>query len=185
MQNEDIESLDQDNPTERTVKMYYFTVYTNCRSQYPWTFATKQEQAHELGSSPIPQYDNAYELPVETLSIVWIRRGDENHVSMVDDAIYEIFSGDIVCTNERGPLWLRYLYAPPVAYLPSYFIDYFVHALVEELSPVFGYNVKGQRIYHERIWGKNGKLGYAIRQDRINNNTPKPVEYDRVRLWRR
>ena len=67
------------------------------------------------------------------------------------------------------PLTARYHYEPPVEKYPSYFIEYFVSALVEELSPLFGYNLKGQQTYNERIFGANGKLGAAILQEQMQN----------------
>jgi hypothetical protein len=104
---------------------------------------------------------------------------------MTNDVSYEVFSGDVVGTNAAGPLYIRYTYAPPAALLPPYFVDYFVHALVEELSAVFGYNLEGQAAYHERVFGKNGKLGYALRKDRENRKVH-TVTYDGIgngRMW--
>lgn len=72
-----------------------------------------------------------------------------------------------------------------MALLPPYFIDYFVHTLVEELSAVFGYNLEGQAAYHGRVWGKNGKLGYALRKDREYRNVP-TITFDylgKARMW--
>jgi hypothetical protein len=186
MQGDTIESFDEDSPPARTVRMYYFNVYGNCLCQTDWTFATSQERLQELSQPPVGQYKHGYKLPVATLSIVWIRRGNgDGQVSVINDVAYEVFSGDVVCSNAAGPLYIRYIYAPPVALLPPYFIDYFVHALVEELSAVFGYNLEGQAAYHERVCGKNGKLGYAIRKDRENRNV-RAVTFDglgKARMW--
>jgi hypothetical protein len=186
MQGDTIESFDEDSPTARTVRMYYFTNYANCLGKYPWTFATKQELLHALSQAPVGQYKHGYKLPIDTLSITWIRRGNgEGQVSVIDDVPYEVFSGDVVCTNAGGPLYIRYTYAPPVALLPAYFIDYFVSSLVEELSAVFGYNLEGQEVYHGRVFGKNGKLGYAIRKDRENRKI-RTLSFDGIgngRMW--
>jgi hypothetical protein len=186
MQGDPIESFDEDSPTARTVRMYYFNVLANCLSQTDWTFATSQERLQELSEPPVGQYKHGYKLPIHTLSIVWIRRGnDDGQVSVCNDVAYEVFSGDVVGTNGDGPLYIRYIYVPPVGLLPPYFIDYFVHALVEELSAVFGYNLDGQKVFHERVWGKNGKLGYALRKDRKNRNV-RAVTYDGIgngRMW--
>jgi hypothetical protein len=186
MQGDPIESFDEDSPTARTVKMYYFNVFANCLSQCPWTFATRQEELHPLSHGPVGQYKYGYKLPTDTLSITWIRHGNgEGKVSMTNDVFYEVFSGDVVGTNADGPLYVRYTYAPPAALLPPYFVDYFVHALVEELSAVFGYNLEGQAAYHERVFGKNGKLGYALRKDRENRKVG-TVTFDGIgngRMW--
>jgi hypothetical protein len=81
---------------------------------------------------------------------------------------YEIVSGDVVCTCAPPPVYMEYTYCPPVGYFPAYFIDLLVHSLVEELSAVFGYNLDGQRVFHERIWGKGGKFSEAIGCERMN-----------------
>jgi hypothetical protein len=161
LQNDEIESFDEDSSAARTVKMYYFNVYSNCLSQSPWTFATKVVMLQKLTTSPLDGC-NAFKLPVDLVSIVTVG-GSENCAGSI---LYEVFSDNVLMTPSDSPLWLKYIYDAPVAYLPSYFIDFFVHALVEELSAVFGYNLEGQRVAHDRIWGRNGKLGFAIRQDR-------------------
>lgn len=107
MQGDPIESLDEDSPTARTERMYYFNVYGNCLSQTDWTFATKQERLQELSHPPVGQYKHGYKLPIDTLSIVWIRHGDgDGHVSVTNDVAYEVFSGDVVCSNAAGPLYI-------------------------------------------------------------------------------
>lgn len=165
MQSDEIESFNEDSTVSRTVKMYYFNIFSNCLSRYSWSFASKQTQLQQLNYSPLPQYKYSYKLPVDMLSIIFVRQGDASRVSSVNLQNYEIFSGDILCTGADAPLIIRYTTSPAVAYLPSYFIDFFVHAIVEELSPVFGYNFDGQRTFHERIWGKGGKFGTALRLD--------------------
>jgi hypothetical protein len=186
MQGDPIESLDEDSPTARTVKMYYFDTYANCLCQHPWTFATYQEPLQEISHAPVGQYQHSYKLPIGTLGIVWVRHGNlEGQVSAINDVSYEVFSGDMVCTNASGPLHIRYISTPPAALLPPYFVDYFVHALVEQLSAVFGYNLAGQAAYHERVYGKDGKLGYALRQDRGNRKVT-TVTFDSIgngRMW--
>jgi hypothetical protein len=79
------------------------------------------------------------------LSIISVSDGHSVSADGVGGIGYEIFSGDILCTNSAGPLTIHYTYAPPGAYLPSYFIDYLIHAIVEEMSAVFGYNMDGQK----------------------------------------
>jgi hypothetical protein len=58
---------------------------------------------------------------------------------------------DIVCVDAPPPIRMQYIH------LPAYFIDIFVHALMEELSVVFGY-----------IWWKGGKLSEGIACKRMN-----------------
>jgi hypothetical protein len=179
LQSDEIESFDEDSTTARAVKMYYFNVFSNCLMQHHWSFATKEQVLHPLADCPVKHRGYAYKLPIDLLSIIFLGDGKT-------PVPYELFSGDIACTDAAGPLKIKYIYNPPIEYLPSHFIDYFVHSLVEELSPVFGYNLEGQRVFHERIYGRNGKLGYAIRRDRGNG---RPNDYFlrdsvcRARTW--
>jgi hypothetical protein len=164
LQSDEIESFAEDSSTARTVKMYYFNVFSNCLAQYPWLFATKVAMLQKLATAPL-EGRSGFKLPVDLISIVGVG-GAADGCTVSGGVPYEVLSDGVLVTPSTGPLWLKYVYDAPVAYLPAYFIDFFVHALVEELAAVFGYNLDGQRIAHDRIWGKNGKLGYAIRQDR-------------------
>jgi hypothetical protein len=89
---------------------------------------------------------------------------------------YEIVSGNILCTNAKPPLTIRYFYEPPVELFPHYFIEYLVSSLVEEMSPLFGYNLSGQQVYQSRNYGPNGKLGTAIQQELLEHP---PIEEHR------
>lgn len=158
----DIQSMDDGSSTARTVKMYYHTVLANCLSMYEWSFGRRCEEMQELSECPLAQYKHAYKLPLDVISIVRLV-GEGGIVRR-----YEVISGDIVCTDTPPPVRMEYTYCPPVRYLPAYFIDLFVHALVEELSAVFGYNIEGQRVFHERIRGRGGKFSAAIACERMN-----------------
>jgi hypothetical protein len=171
LQSDEIESFAEDSSTARTVKMYYFNVFSNCLAQHPWSFATKVIPLQMLATAPL-EGRYGYKLPTDLIFIVGVG-GDAGNCSTGGGIGYEVLSDGVLVTPSTGPLWIRYVYDAPVAYLPAYFIDFFVHALVEELAAVFGYNLDGQRIAHDRVWGKNGKLGYAIRQDR--KFSPKPA----------
>jgi hypothetical protein len=183
MQSEEIESFDEDSTTARAVKMYYFNIFSNCLCQYQWSFSLKQELLQQLSSCPLPQYRCAYKLPIDALTIVSVGSEYDCAAGCMCGNRYEIFSGDVLCTDMGSPLFIRYTYAPPVAYLPSYFIDYLIHAIVEEMSAVFGYNMEGQKVFHERIYGKCGKLGYAIRRDQ-EFNKPRQHHCDGISISR-
>jgi hypothetical protein len=170
VQSPEIESFEEGSSTARTVKKYYYNVLANCLGMYDWNFGRKQEQLQELSMHPLPQYGHAYKLPIDLLTIIWVRGGDEDGPGCRDMRRYELVSGDVLCTDAPPPMYIRYIYAPPVPYLPAYFIDLFIHALCEELSAVFGYNLDGQQVFHGRIFGKHGKLSEAIACERACNN---------------
>jgi hypothetical protein len=152
----EIASFDEGSSTARRVKMYYYNVLVNCLGMYEWSFGRQVEELQELSECPLPQYEHACKLPVDVLSIVRLV-GPAGPMER-----YEVVSGDILCSDCPPPIRMEYTYCPPVRYLPPCFIDPFVHALVEELSAVFGYHLEDQRVFHERIWRKGGKLSAAI-----------------------
>ena len=182
----EIESLEEGSSISRTVKMYYNTVLANCLTMYDWNFCGKQTALEELSVCPLPQYEWGYELPGDLLSIRWVRGGGRDAVDCVDLSRYEVVSGDVLCTDVPPPLHVRYTYRPPVEYYPAYFIDLFVHALAEELSAVFGYNLEGQRVFHERIWGRGGKYSEAVSVERSGGSDRAGRTWDAIggsRAW--
>jgi hypothetical protein len=181
VQSPEIESFDDGSSTARTVKMYYSNVLSNCLTLYDWSFSKKESELEGLSVCPLERYRYAYELPVDMLSLTWVRGSGGEEISH-----YTVVSGNVLCTDSPPPIRVRYTYLPPVAYMPAYFIDLFVHSLAEELSAVLGYNLDGQRVFHERIWGKHGKFSTAVEMERCSNGTPRYPLHDRIgggRIW--
>ena len=182
LQADEIESLNEGSRTANIVREHYYNTLANCLHQHHWTFATKKASLQPLANCPVSEFQYAYKLPTDELEIINI-----SGPGGVATQHYTVVSGNVLCTDTPAPLDIFYLYRPPVAYMPAYFIDYFVEALAEELAAVFGYNLEGQRMFHERIYGREGKLGLAIRRDIMNHPRPsRPMIYDSIggsRLW--
>jgi hypothetical protein len=91
------------------------------------------------------------------------------------DAIYSVITTPINLTVPRpslhvlstsGKISITYhFHELPVELFPHHFIKYLINFSVEKMSPLFGHNLGGQRIYQSRIHGAVGKLGYAIQQE--------------------
>jgi hypothetical protein len=179
VQSPEIESFDEGSSVSRTVKMYYNNVLSDCLTLYDWSFSKKEGELTELSVCPLERYKHGYELPVDMLALTWVR-GSGGITN------YTIVSGNILCTDDPPPIFVRYTYIPPVAYMPAYFIDLFVHSLAEELSPVLGYNLDGQRVFRERIWGKHGKFGMAVEMERSSHGMERCPGHDLIggsRIW--
>jgi hypothetical protein len=162
LQMPEIESFDEDSTPAQTVRMYYNLALRKCIGAYRWQFSQKQDELEQLLRAELPRWKFSYKLPPDMVALVWLRGGTENGPSWHDLNHYEIIAGNVVCTNAAPPLFCRYQYEAPVALMPNYFLDYFIQSLAEELAPVFGYNVAGQKILADGVMGGFGKLSAAI-----------------------
>lgn len=79
-----------------------------------WTFAIKQEQFSQLASTPVTNWDKAYQIPTDCLRI---------HRVYPDYISYELFGDEYVYSNYDGELIGEYTYRPNTNFLPDYFIE--------------------------------------------------------------
>jgi hypothetical protein len=189
MQAAPIESFDEDTFTAQKMRLFYDVILRRCLDAYPWNFARKQSILTELPKSPLPQWSHAYHLTPDFVQLLELRCGlpsEPNRLSRLAVTDYEITDGNTLCTNAESPLTIRYVYGPPVEKYPHYFIEYFVSSLVEEMSPLFGYNLRGQQNYTGRILGSHGKLSDAILQERMqhpDSENRRPSSLQIAREW--
>ncbi|MDR2030198.1 MAG: hypothetical protein LBP65_01890 [Puniceicoccales bacterium] len=162
LQMPEIESFNEESTTAQTVREAYDLVLRRCLGGYPWSFSQKQTELERLPMAELPQWKFSYKLPPDFVELVWLRGGVGDMPGWCELLHFEIVAGNVVCANAMPPLFCRYQYEAPVALMPHYFLDYLVQALAEELAPIFGYNVDGQKILKERAMGKEGKLAAAI-----------------------
>ncbi|MDR3117594.1 MAG: hypothetical protein LBT98_03420 [Puniceicoccales bacterium] len=184
LQMPEIESFDEDSTPARTVKMYYDLALRKCIGAYKWQFSQNQSELEQLATAELPQWKFSYKLPPDMIALIWLRCGTENGPGWNNLQNYEIVAGNVVCTNANAPLFCRYQYEAPVAAMPNYFLDYLIQELAEELAPVFGYNVVGQKILSDRVRDSFGKMNMAILTEVRQLGSQKPMPMGKLAMGR-
>lgn len=176
IQAQPISSFDEDSEVARLMKLYYDTVLRQAFELYPWQFSLKQVRLQRMAQPLLPQYKYSYKLPADFIHLRWFRHGTETSVDNHDLKHYELVNADVVCMSDEPEIWCKYQYEAAVPLYPTYFINLIVALLVDEVAAVFGANLTLQNQYHERAYGKNGKIALALRHEREQN----PMDYQRI-----
>lgn len=96
-----------------------------------WRFATKIQELQQNVNTPIGQYwFYAYNLPDDYLKMVhlWPQQYDFELYAGAPPILFSNFN------NAGQPLFIEYVFLPPVSYLPPYFVKYFVFELAAFLA---------------------------------------------------
>jgi len=94
-----IDSLEDESKTANLLKERFTEVRDDTLRAYPWSFATRRASLAASATSPIWQYDNAYDFPVDLLRLV--------NVDNPGDDSYRVEGRQIV-TNLGPPLYIEY-----------------------------------------------------------------------------
>ena len=96
-----------------------------------WRFAAKIEEIQQDVNTPIGGYWNyAYNLPNDYLKLVhvWPQMYDFELYAGAPPKLFTNFN------NSSQPLYVEYIFLPPVSYLPAYFVKYFAFELAAFLA---------------------------------------------------
>jgi len=96
-----------------------------------WRFATKIAELQQFVDTPIGgYYQYAYDLPNDFLKLVhvWPQMYDFELYAGAPPKLFTNFN------NSSQPLYLEYVFLPPVSYLPAYFVKYFAYELAAYLA---------------------------------------------------
>jgi len=124
-----IVSLDQDQETARQVKAIYEPVRDEVLSTYPWKFALKSRQIAKLDTAPLFTYDNAFQIPSDSLRVV---KTDLDENGLIWDR-----EGETIVTNETA-VKIQYIQRITDA---TKFTASFVTALAARLEAELAYSV--------------------------------------------
>lgn len=79
-----ISTLDDPTDSARLAKAFYPDVRNDVLSDFPWNFAVKRVKLAKLATSPLWEFKNAYQLPVDVLRVLdtdnskpWKREGNQ------------------------------------------------------------------------------------------------------------
>lgn len=123
---EQIQSIDDDNPIHASASAIYDTVMPSILSQRPWRFALKQFQLNKLTETPIFQeFSYIYQLPADLLSIYRFEPLDANvNYKTYIDKLYSNYSS----------LKIEYVYQAPESYFSHNFTLLLIYMMAENIA---------------------------------------------------
>ena len=125
-----------------------------------WRFATTIVELAQSVTVPVGGYwMYAYPLPPNYLKHVHLWPHTYDFEGYENNTIYSNFN------NQFTPLFLEYIFAPPVQNIPDYFLKYFVYELAAYLSLS---NAQKPEFYQVLEPRRMGELGIALAADAQN-----------------
>lgn len=143
---------------DRFYEMYVRTAL----QEFEWRFAITEQQASRLASSPIPQWQYAYELPADLLNLKAVYDSNQANTALEPYKQYALFENNTLCTDTKNGIWVHYKKRVFETRWPAYFVNYFVHYLAMELCSVLGrqFDLQGQLI--NKLYGIGSQSLYNI-----------------------
>jgi hypothetical protein len=125
-----------------------------------WRFATTIVALNQVVPVPVGGYWNyAYQLPANYLKLVHLWPHNYDYEMYENSKMYSNFN------NATTPLYLEYMFQPPVVNLPSYFTLYFIYELACYLSLSNAQLVGYYQVLEPK---RMGQLGIALAADAQN-----------------
>lgn len=138
-------------------------------SAYPWSFATGQTILTQLETSPIADFDNAFQLPTDYLRAISAGTGSASAAS--GRGVKYRITGQELHTNSSD-LVLTYIYRPDEANVPPFFDQ----ALITRLAAEFVIPITENTSRAEALFSLANKEFERARQIDAQQDTPNAIE---------
>jgi hypothetical protein len=143
------------------MKRYYELFIKTALNKHEWRFCMTEQQASLLVTSPIPQWEYAYELPADMLQLkaafISESAGDRQPYKN-----YSLFENNTLCTDYGSGIWVHYKARVYETRWPDYFLDYVAHHLAIKLCPMIGRQFDFQKSLIDITYGIGGDSVFNI-----------------------
>ena len=157
-------------------------IYPDIRSQilgmYPWSWSMKKVQLAQSATAPINEFDHAYPLPSDSLSVVPRALFNSTSANAIpQNSGWEVYERAVLTNFDT--VVIDYQFSPLEAEMPSYFIQLLKYAMAMHLAePLTDQITKGQ--HWERIafgHASEGGRGGAFRQAASTDGMGQPTSF--------